>query len=76
MRVILVIAVLLILGGLAAACAFWAGADTAAPVAFALGLMSLTIVVPVWIGQLSNWGVPGDEPRLDLRHLQRSGGRD
>jgi len=53
------------LGGVAAACAFWAGVSAAAPVAFVLGGLTFAIGVPIAINQLGNWGVPGDEPSID-----------
>ena len=67
MRVLLLLGALLFLGGVAAACAFWAGAEAGAPVAFACGGGLLAIITPTLIGQWGNWGVPGDEPRLTWR---------
>lgn len=68
MRIMLGLGTLLLLGAIAAACAFWAGADAGAPIAFALGGLLLCVVAPLGIGALGNWGVPGDEPRVSWRH--------
>lgn len=68
MRVVIAAAAILLLGALAAACAYWAGAAQGAPIAFALAGFLLAIVVPVAIGQLGNWGAPGDEPAPRWRH--------
>ena len=67
MRVLLALAAILLLGSVAAACAFWAGVTAGGPVAFALGGFLIAVVVPMGVGQLGNWGVPGDEPRLHWR---------
>ncbi|MGH3185296.1 MAG: hypothetical protein ACRD1G_02060 [Acidimicrobiales bacterium] len=68
MRIVLLLGAALFLGGVAAACVFWAGVSEAAPVAFALGGFALAIGITVGIGQLGNWGVPGDEPPLGWHH--------
>lgn len=70
MRVLVGLGATLFLGALAAACAYWAGASQGAPIALALAGLSLSIAAPVGIGQLGNWGVPGDEPKLRWRHTQ------
>ena len=67
MRILLALGAVALLGGIAAAIAFWAGADQGAPIAFALGGCLVAIVVPVGVSQLGNWGVPGDEPPLAWR---------
>lgn len=69
MRVVLVLAAFLLLGSVAAACAFWAGIAAGGPVAFALGGFLIAVMVPIGMGQLGNWEVPGDEPRLGWRRL-------
>ena len=69
MRIVLVLAAILLLGSAAAACVFWAGIAAGGPVAFALGGFLVAVVVPMGMGQLGNWGVPGDEPRLRWRRI-------
>lgn len=68
MRTIIVLASILILGALTAACAYWAGVSQGAPIAFALAGLALCILGPVGINQLGDWGEPGDEPTLRWRH--------
>ncbi len=70
MRLVMLVGMALFLGALAAACAYWAGAAQGAPIALALVGLTLSVVIPVSIGQLSNWGVPGDEPKLPWRRTQ------
>lgn len=67
MRTVLALGVVLFVGGVVAACIFWAGVDGAGPVAFALGGLTIVCVLYVGIGRLGNWGVPGDEPPLIWR---------
>jgi len=67
MRIVLVLGAVLFLGALAAACVFWAGVSEAAPVAFALAGLTLAVVLPVGVGKVGNWGVPGDEPSAGWR---------
>ncbi|TAM90984.1 MAG: hypothetical protein EPN43_04985 [Jatrophihabitans sp.] len=62
MRILIGLAALSMLGAVATAIAFWAGADQAGPFSFALLGFAVMISVPIIVGQLSNWGVPGDEP--------------
>lgn len=71
MRYLAISAVVLLLGGVAAACALWAGVKDAGAVAVFLGGAALTAGIPVLSEQLGRWGVPGDVPPL-LRH--RAGG--
>jgi hypothetical protein len=52
----------MLLGAVAASCVFWAGVEQGGPIAFALGGFTLAIIVPVGLGQMGNWGMPGDEP--------------
>lgn len=68
MRTLIVLGAVLFLGALAGACAYWAGASQGAPIALALAGFTLAIIIPVGVGQLGNWGVPGDRPRLRWRH--------
>lgn len=68
MRAVIVLGSLLLVGALAAACAYWAGAAQGAPIAFALAGFAVAVIVPVAVGQLGNWGAPGDEPALHWRH--------
>lgn len=56
--------VLFLLGGVAAACTYWAGIDEGAAIAFLLGGSALATLLPVGIEWVSNWGVPGDEHGL------------
>jgi hypothetical protein len=67
MRFLIVLGTILLLGALAAAIAYWAGASQGAPIALALAGVTLSIVTPMVIGQLGNWGVPGDEPPFRWR---------
>ena len=67
MRYVAVLAVLLFLGGVAAAIALWAGAGEGAAIAVVLGGAAVTVALPVVTGQLGRWGVPGDEPPLSWR---------
>jgi hypothetical protein len=71
MRFVLALAGVMLLGALAAACAFWAGIDQGAPIAFALSGFTLAILVPVGVGQMENWDMPGDEPPLPWRRVDR-----
>ncbi|HEY7008165.1 MAG TPA: hypothetical protein VH395_04460 [Jatrophihabitantaceae bacterium] len=67
MRLVLALAAVGLLGGIVSACLFWAGVDQGAPLALAFGGLLLVIVVPLAVGQLGNWGVPGDEPPIRWR---------
>ncbi len=67
MRLLAVLGVLLTLGAVASACAFWAGASQGAALAVALGGSALAVGIPVVVGQLDRWGVPGDGPSLMRR---------
>lgn len=62
MRTVLALGLALLVGAVVALCVFWAGVDVAGPIAFALGGLTIACVVPIWMGRLGNWGVPGDEP--------------
>ncbi|MEO6885853.1 MAG: hypothetical protein ABI232_06145 [Jatrophihabitantaceae bacterium] len=62
MRIVLALGVALFVGGIVAACVFWAGVNSAGSVAFALAGLAIAFVVPVVIGRFGNWDVPGDEP--------------
>lgn len=57
--------VLFLLGGVAAACTYWAGISEGAPIAFLLGGSTLAVLIPVAIDWLGNWGVPGDEHGME-----------
>ncbi len=70
MRALIVLGTTMLLGALAGACAFWAGVRQGAPIALALAGFTLVIGIPVGIGQLGNWGVPGDEPKIRWRHTE------
>lgn len=61
MRTMIALEALLVLGALAAAIAFWAGADQGAPIAFTLAAFAVGIGIMLGIAQVGNWGVPGDE---------------
>lgn len=67
MRIMLALGGALFLGGVAAACLFWAGVSQGAPIAFTLGDLALVTVIPLAIGQMGNWGVPGDVPPFNWR---------
>lgn len=67
MRFVVALGGLMLLGAIAASCALWAGVEQGAPIAFALGGFTLAIILPVGLGQLGNWGMPGDEPALRSR---------
>lgn len=67
MRTVLTLEALLVLGALAAAISFWAGADQGAPIAFALAAFAIGIAITLGIAQSGNWGVPGDEAPIRWR---------
>lgn len=71
MRIVCALGAMLFLGGVAAACVFWAGVSEAGPVAFALGGFALMIAAPIGMNQLGNWGVPGDEPSVGWHLFKR-----
>ncbi len=67
-RALLGLGVLFLLGGIAAACTFWAGVAEAGPIAFLLGGSTVAALMPVGINQWARWGVPGDERPLRSEH--------
>lgn len=66
-KTLYVLGLLFVLGGVAAACTFWAGIDEGGPIAFLLAGSALAVLMPVIIDRVANWGVPGDEPALSWR---------
>ena len=64
MRFIIVLLAVLFLGGVAAACALWAGISQGGPIAFACGGFIVAAGLPVVLAQDANWCVSGNEPAL------------
>jgi hypothetical protein len=62
MRFTLVLLAALFLGGVAAACALWAGISQGGPIAFACGSFFVAVGLPVVLTQDANWCVSGNEP--------------
>jgi hypothetical protein len=64
MRFIIVLVSVLFLGGVAAACALWAGISQGGPIAFACGAFVVAFGLPAVLTQDANWCVSGNEPAL------------
>ncbi len=61
------VAVTLFVVGVVLACLHWAGVGYLMPWAYAAATFGVGLGITIWITQLGNWGVPGDEPPIFRR---------